>query len=92
MLILATRSAMDNGANSRRRTMFFPCTASDSPLEPLLEAVGRGPAGSLARSSLARSSLALSRNDPRLGERLFAATKTTRRGALGGDPKGNDNL
>jgi len=92
MLILATRRAMSDGANSRSRTMFFPCTANGSPLEPLPEAVGRGPAESLARSLLARSSFALSRNDPRLGERFFAATKTTRGGAPGGDPKGNDNL
>lgn len=92
MLNAANRNTMNDGAKRRGQAMFLPCTAPDSPLERLPVAVVREPSVNLAPPSRAYSSFALSRNDPRPGEWLLTMTKSTRGGAPGGDPKGNDNL
>lgn len=71
---------------------FFPCKARRSSLEPWLEAAKCQTAGRMVLLSSASLNFARFRNNTIKGEPLYGLTKSTHRGALGGDPNRNDNL
>jgi len=92
MINLSNNKALIAASNDRERIVFSSCAWRHSPLKPILEAAKRETSGNAVLLSSVFSSFALFRNVTRHGEWLCAMTKSTRRGAPGGDPNRNDNL